>query len=693
MERDRRPTAEALLAELGFQPRLTIYLASAPGAGKTYRLLSDAVFQRRAGRRVAIGWVELKDRPDLDVLARDLPRIPARRFAAGGAAFEDFDLEAALASDYETIVLDELAHANPDGAAHAKRWQDALALRAAGKSVLGAFNIQHLETVAPAAERLIGHPIRELVPLSFLKAADGVIALDVSAAVLESRLRSGRIVHRDDVDRAAFGAFRPSTLEMLRELLLHTVDQLTVPVVSPARVSTALAVVTEVDEPRTYLRRVATLAEALDLALEVAVVGPGERPDLEAVVREAGDGLIIPPPDRLTAGRLGAVRAAFVAVPCGELARKILSRPTERDVFVADPARRSAPSAADDARHPYGQSVGDRQRIGYGRLTIYLGSVAGSGKTYAMLDRAHDLRRDGIDVLAALVETHGRLDTAAKLTGLEVLPRLANGELDRAAIVVRRPAVVLIDELAHTNEPGSEFPKRFDDVIAVLRQGISVITTLNVQHLEGLGDAVERLTGTHVRETLPDAILELADEVICIDVTPSELRDRLREGKIYPRERIEAALHHFFRAENLAALRELAVRELMRARRRRRQAPPFARIVLGVQMRDRDVHLVERMGRLAGRLSVGLDVVHAGPPGSDAAAPQLEAAARAARGRWRRIAAANPVTALLDVAGEHDVIAVESPRSKRGFFGRVPFAQRLLRAGCRELLVLAPRDG
>ncbi len=171
------------------------------------------------------------------------PRIAPRLFSAGRGDFEDFDLEAALASDAETIVLDELAHANPEGAPNAKRWQDALALRAAGKSVLGAFNIQHLETVAPVAERIIGHPIREIVPISFLRDADGVIALDVSAAVLESRLRSGRIVRIDDVDRAAMGLFKPQNLQLLRELLLRTVDALTVPVVSPAKTSTALAIV------------------------------------------------------------------------------------------------------------------------------------------------------------------------------------------------------------------------------------------------------------------------------------------------------------------------------------------------------------------------------------------------------------------------------------------------------------------
>ena len=415
MDRPVRPNAEALLAELGFQPRLTIYLASAPGAGKTYRLLTEAHFQRQAGRRVAIGWIETKDRPGLDELARDLPSIPLRRFEINGSTFEDFDVDAAIASNYETILLDELAHSNPPGATHAKRWQDALALRAAGKSVLGAFNIQHLETVALTAERIIGHPIREIVPISLLKSADGVIALDVSPAVLESRLRSGRIVRSDDIDRAAQGVFQPSNLQMMRDLLLQTVDALTVPVVSPAKTSTALAIVNGDDECGTYLRRVGALADVLDLAVEVTIVDGDGGEEIAQIARAAADAAVIALPPRLAEGRLDNVRAAFVAFPNGELARKILSRPADRDLFVVDTTRPSAPSIVDVARHPYGQTVGDRLRIGYGKLVIYLGSVAGSGKTYAMLDRAHDLCAENLDVVVGLVETNGRVDTAAKL--------------------------------------------------------------------------------------------------------------------------------------------------------------------------------------------------------------------------------------------------------------------------------------
>ena len=687
--RDDRPSAQALLAELGYEPRLTIYLASVPGAGKTHRLLNDARFEQQAGRRVAIGWVETKDRPDLGALAAGLPVIPPRRF--GG--YEDFDLEAALASSYETIVLDELAHENPAGAPHRKRWQDALALRAAGKSVLGAFNIQHLETVAPAAERIIGYPIREIVPLSFLREADGVIALDVSATVLESRLRTGRIVRSDDVERAANGIYKPQNLDLLRELLLRTVDQLTVPVVSPAQTSTALVIVTAHSPPRSYIKRVSALAEAYDLALEVTAVDRVDREDLTDIARTV-NAAYIDPPAALKQGKLDAVRASFVAVPWGDFAEKVLARPVDRDLYIVDPAREPLVRLSEGARHPYGQSAGDRLRIGYGKLTIYLGAVAGSGKTYAMLDRAHQLLDEGVDVVGGFVETHGRVDTAAKLEGIDVLPRLPNGELDREALVARRPKVALIDELAHTNAAGSPYPKRFDDVIAVLRAGISVITTLNIQHLAGLGDAVERLTGMKVRETLPDSILELADDVIVVDVTPDLLRERLRAGKIYPKERIDSALANFFRTENLAALRELTVREVMRARSRRRPAPPFARLVLGVAARERDVQLIERMARLANRLDIDLAVIHVAKTGGavdPAALDSLVKATRAARAKWKVLVAADPVAVLVGEAGPADTLVVESARGKHRLFEPASFASRLAKAGARDLLVLAPR--
>ncbi len=312
-----------------------------------------------------------------------------------------------------------------------------------------------------------------------------------------------------------------------------------------------------------------------------------------------------------------------------------------------------------------------------------------------MLDRAHQLAEDGVDVVAALVETHGRTETAAKLAGLELLPRLANGELDLDALLLRRPKVALIDELAHTNAGAGSRAKRYDDVLAVLRGGIDVLTTLNVQHFEGVADAVERLTGTRVRETLPDSVLEFAGEAIFVDVTPDVLRERLRQGKVYPPARVDAALGNFFRTENLAALRELAVREMLHARSERGRGRPFARIVLGAAPRRRDAGLIRRAARLAKRLDVDLRVFCV-TPGDDAAVRAevdvLAGVTAAVRGTFVATVGADPVLRVAEMLTDGDVLAVESVRRKRTPFGARSFAVRALEAGVRELLVLAPRD-
>ena len=205
---DRTARAEQLLRELGGRARLVVYVASAPGSGKTRRLLEDARRLADDGKRVVIGWIETKGRPDLERMAASLPRIPPRRVSIGDRIFEDFDYEAAVREKPDILVLDELAHDNLGEAPHAKRWQDALALKERGIGVIGAFNIQHLETVAPTAEALIGYPIREIVPLSFLQAADEVVALDVSPRLLQSRVKAGKIVNEQDIDRALNGVLR-----------------------------------------------------------------------------------------------------------------------------------------------------------------------------------------------------------------------------------------------------------------------------------------------------------------------------------------------------------------------------------------------------------------------------------------------------------------------------------------------------
>ncbi len=258
------------------------------------------------------------------------------------------------------------------------------------------------------------------------------------------------------------------------------------------------------------------------------------------------------------------------------------------------------------------------RRARHGHLKIYLGYCAGVGKTYRMLEEGHRIKSAGIDVVVGLAETHGRPETESLLTGIEVVPRrrvdyrgIVAGEMDLAAILARKPQVVLVDELAHTNLPGSANAKRYQDVQDILAAGIHVVTTLNIQHLESLFDTVEKSVGVKVRERLPDSIIAEADEIVNVDVSTEDLRQRLKEGKVYTPERIEVALDHFFKSANLEKLRELTLRELAsQIDLRRRDLPPAGaestpdQVMVCLSSRGPNSDSLLRYGsRLAGKLN------------------------------------------------------------------------------------------
>ena len=212
-----------------------------------------------------------------------------------------------------------------------------------------------------------------------------------------------------------------------------------------------------------------------------------------------------------------------------------------------------------------------------GKLKIFFGACAGVGKTFAMLTEAQRLRAQGLDILIGVVETHGRKETAAMLEGLSTLPqrRLSHRgryvkEFDLDGALARRPALILVDELAHSNAPGSRHPKRWQDVEELLEAGIDVFTTVNVQHLESLNDVVSGITGVQVRETVPDPFFDAADDVVLVDLPPDDLRQRLNEGKVYIGGQAERAIENFFRKGNLIALRELALRRIERGVEKKR---------------------------------------------------------------------------------------------------------------------------
>jgi two-component system sensor histidine kinase KdpD len=268
---------------------------------------------------------------------------------------------------------------------------------------------------------------------------------------------------------------------------------------------------------------------------------------------------------------------------------------------------------------------------GRARLRVYIGAAPGVGKSYQMLEDAHELKRQGVDVVVGFVETHGRADTFAQIRDLEQVPLrrieyrgVTLSEMDLDAILARRPAIAVVDELAHTNAPGSTHQKRYEDVLSLLDAGIDVITAVNIQHIESLNDVVASMTGVRVRETVPDWVLKRADEVVNVDVSVETLRARLRQGKVYDAAKIEQALTNFFRKGNLTALRELALRQLasdqagkaQEYRTREGLAQPVMpeKVMVAMASRGSARNLLRVGSRIAGRLATDWFAVYVETP-------------------------------------------------------------------------------
>jgi two-component system sensor histidine kinase KdpD len=337
---------------------------------------------------------------------------------------------------------------------------------------------------------------------------------------------------------------------------------------------------------------------------------------------------------------------------------------------------------------------------------VFLGMAAGVGKTYRMLQEG---RADDRDTVIGLLETHARRDTAALAEGFEFVPRreisyrgTAVQEMDLPGILARAPRLCLIDELAHTNTPGMEHGKRYEDVEVVLEAGIDVFSTVNVQHLESLNDQLAERSGVRVRETVPDQVLARADEVVVVDVTPEALLERLRAGKIYPAERIDASLNGFFRIENLTALREAALRQVAEDVVARQQvvspAPAVGERLLALVQPDASAQrLVRRAWRSAQRLGADLDVLWVKPPGvpDDGLAPLRQLTSVLGANLLVR-ESDDLVAAAADAIRERGttyVLLGESPRRRGLSRLREPLPQRLMAAAPRgvDVRIVAAR--
>lgn len=613
----RRKTPEELLLSIYelHRGRLKIYIGPVSGSGKTYQMLREGQALKAQGIDVVICAVSTNQSPETKDQLGDLERIPSIHWFQKDIEKKDLDVEAIVARNPEVVLTDGLAHQNREGAERSGRLDDIKYLLSNGISVITTVNVYELEGAADLARKWTGIEVEHSLPAEVLTLADDIVLIDVTPEKILQRLSDGHLGKRQQRS-----LFNKGNLSKLRELALRMVAEdvndslekhreeqglqgasgIAEKVLVSAqyywngsihirrgqqiakRLNGDLSVVsfwkqdlTLSKEAATFKRSLWKLTEKIGASMEeITFRSKREIPHL--LVKYAIEHNIT----RIVMGH--SKQTAWQELWKGSIANSLLKQIRGVDVFfVADradregervlPTRQTRNERKADAYHRLSsQEVKDKiDAIRGGTFKVYIGAAPGVGKTYKMLREGNDLLKRGIDVVIGLLETHGRKETLEQIGDLETLPRLRMEyrgtileEMDTAAIIKRNPEVVLVDELAHTNMPGSKHKKRYMDVMELLNAGISVISTVNVQHLESLNDAVEQITGVRVRETFPDSILQRANEVELIDVSPKTLQERMKDGKIYAMAKVDQALGAFFKIGNLIALRELALREI-----------------------------------------------------------------------------------------------------------------------------------
>ncbi|MEC0247040.1 histidine kinase [Paenibacillus chitinolyticus] len=620
MDNFRRKTPEEILLSISeiHRGRLKIYIGAVSGSGKTYHMLREGQTLREQGIDVVLCAVSMEGRPETMEQAGGLERIESIEWMKDGVRQQDLPLDDLAARNPEVVLTDGLAHRNRPGALYPTRLEDIKFLLSKGISVLATVNVYELEGVRELARKMTGIVVEHTVPADTLELADEVRLIDATPETILNRLEEGGMRgcqwhERKVLERGNIGVLRELALRLVAEGVNESLEKHRgeMGMTGPSGADERILVSAQYHwNGSIYVRRGQQIADRLsgDLFV-VSFTAPGKalskdaatfRRSIIKLVEKVGgtfDELPFPGRRKLAQAliRYGIDRKVTRIVLGhskhsrwqefwqGSVLNDAVSRLQGIDLFVvADRAERDGErilpvKRKSDARQPVelyrrpSPQEMERQirKARRGRFKVYIGAAPGVGKTYSMLREGNDLLRKNIDVVIGLLELHGRKETADQVGDLELIPRkiityrgTELQEMDTEAVIRRMPDLVLVDELAHTNVPQSVNKKRYEDILEILNAGISVISTVNVQHLESLNDSVEQLTGVRVRETVPDSILRLADEVELIDVTPQTLRQRMKEGKIYGMDKVDQALGHFFKTVNLIALRELALREI-----------------------------------------------------------------------------------------------------------------------------------
>lgn len=641
----QRKSPEELLLSIAklHRGRLKIIIGAVSGSGKTYHMLQEGTGLKRDGIDVVICAVSTLQRPETVMQLGELERISSIHWWRDGIEQKDLDLDALVSRNPEVVLVDGLAHHNRAEARFPTRLEDVLFLLDKGISVITTINVYELEGADEAALKWTGIRAPFTVPANTLELADEVRLIDASPETILKRLEEGVLGRQTNPAIA-----RRDNLAVLRELSLRIVAEGVngslekhreeLRLTGPSGASERILVTAQYHwNGSIYIRRGQQIAKRLNGdILVVSFVRPGRNLTKEEqtfknsimkltkkvdgkfqelplrnrrmlsaeLVRYADEQLVT----RIVMGHSKQNR--WQQFWQGSVVDDLLRKRKQVDLFLmADRAEHEGErimpvrQKGHSRRELYRRfSVEEKERqmekIHRGTFHVYVGAAPGVGKTYTMLIEANVLLRRGVDIIVGLVETHGRADTLKQIGGLPLIEQQTityKGtllkEMDVEAIIRRNPEVVLVDELAHTNVPGSLRKKRYEDVLHLLNQGISVVSTMNIQHIESLNDAIEQITGIRVKETVPDAILQLANQVELIDVTPQMLKQRMKEGKIYAMDKVQQALGAFFTTGNIIALRELALREIADDVDERLEAWDFNRSLRG-PLRRREVIFV-----------------------------------------------------------------------------------------------------
>ena len=623
--------------------RHKIYLGMAPGAGKTFRMLEDAIELKKKGVDIVIGYIEMQSRPENQELINSLEVIPRKKYIINNKDFYDLDLEGVIERKPATVIIDELAHKNLVSSLNQKRYQDIQEILKNGISVFSTLNIHQLESIAPIIEKNLNITINETVPDWILNQAEELVLIDIPIDELYNRLKTKQIYSNEQLKHAMNNFFKRSNLNILRDLALNVLaERVDIEVISEklkAKIKDRILVIVSLDSNcLNIVNYSAEIAKIIHADIDIVCLAEqtiNEKylsklrettkffngnfvliKDIKKnLIKELIQFILL---NRITQIIVGNIQDKIWKLPSSSsLVYKILENTSDLDLLIVSNKKRETENNNAELNEKL-TSLPKQRNLNLGKLKIYIGMAPGVGKTYKMLQDARELSSQGQSVLLGVIDTHGRIETAKIMEGLNILPaKLIEHkgkflpEFDLEGAILDKPDYILVDELAHTNVPKSINNKRYQDVQYLLRAGINVLTTVNIQHIESLNDTVEQVTGIKVRETVPDWIISHASEIVLIDLSPEALQERLKAGKVYSVDKIEQALTHFFQKKNLIALRELSLREVAESvEHEMNPKEEKLKLLSFVNINNDTLRLVRKSARISNRLQAELIVMH-----------------------------------------------------------------------------------